>query len=228
MEYIEKVTKGYSKDYKTAKGKTKTTNPSLSIYLGAKTGFSADETVIIANKDYFYKLLDNSKPSEELELELDKIKKELETVNTKFLEESRINKELNLELSRIKETLETKDQELKTTETELNHKIELLTKDNGNLNEIRNNLEADKKELKTELETTKKELSNKDQELTIANHNLEKKSNKIESLNGAIIYYKDVIAKYRELNIFKRIFKYDVEKRLDKPQLIELENKTND
>ena len=67
MEYIEKVTKGYKKNYKTAGGKTKETKPSLSIYLGAKTGFSADETVIIANKEYFYNLLDNSKPTKEIE-----------------------------------------------------------------------------------------------------------------------------------------------------------------
>ena len=52
---------------------------------------------------------------------------------------------------------------------------------------------------------------------------LREKSNKIESLYGAIVYYKDVIAKYRELNIIKRIFKYDVEKELEKPQLIEME-----
>ena len=170
MEFIEKVTKGYKKNYKTAGGKTKETNPSLSIYLGAKTGFSADETVIIANRDYFYKLLDNSKPAKELEMELDSLKEELKQVNDNFLEQSRTIEELNLELSRIKEKLETKDQEL-----------------------------------------------------TSANKELREKSNKIESLYGAIVYYKEVIAKYRELNIIKRIFKYDVEKDLEKPQLIELE-----
>lgn len=170
MEYIEKVTKGYKKNYKTAGGKTKETNPSLSIYLGAKTGFSADETVIIANKDYFYNLLNNSKPAEEIELELDSLKEKLETSNNTILEQSRTIEELNLELSRIKEKLETKDQEL-----------------------------------------------------TSANKELREKSNRIESLYGAIVYYKDVIAKYRELNIIKRIFKYDVEKDLEKPVLIELE-----
>ena len=171
MEYIEKVTKGYSKDYKTAGGKTKKTNPSLSIYLGAKTGFSPNETVIIANKDYFYNLLDNSKPAEEIELELDRLKNELEIANNNVLEQSRTIEDLNLELSRIKEKLETKDQELTRVNTELREK-----------------------------------------------------SNRIESLYGAIVYYKDVIAKYRELNIFKRIFKYDVEKDLEKPNLIELDN----
>ena len=170
MEYIEKVTKGYKKNYKTAGGKTKETNPSLSIYLGAKTGFSPDETVVIANKEFFYNLLDNSKPAEELELELDSLKKELELANNQFLEQSRINEELNLELSRTKEKLETKDLELSS-----------------------------------------------------ANKKLGEKSDKIESLYGAIVYYKDVIARFRELNIIKRIFKYDVEKDLEKPQLIEME-----
>lgn len=170
MEYIEKVTKGYKKNYKTAGGKTKETNPSLSIYLGAKTGFSPDETVIICNKDYFYNLLNNSKPSKELELELDSLKNELEEANNNILEQSRTIENLNLELSRIKEKLETKDQELSNT-----------------------------------------------------NKELREKSNKIESLYGAIVYYKEVIAKYRELNIIKRIFKYDVEKDLEKPQLIEME-----
>ena len=91
MEFIEKVTKGYKKNYKTAGGKTKETNPSLSIYLGAKTGFSPNESVIIANKEYFYNLLDSSKPAKKLELELDSLKEELELVNNKFLEQSRIN-----------------------------------------------------------------------------------------------------------------------------------------
>ena len=170
MEYIEKVTKGYKKNYKTAGGKTKETNPSLSIYLGAKTGFSPDETVVISNKEFFYNLLNNSKPAEETELELDSLKEELKLVNDKFLEQSRINEELNLELSRTKQKLESKDQEL-----------------------------------------------------TSANKELREKSNKIESLYGAIVYYKDVIARFRELNIIKRIFKYDVEKDLEKPQLIEME-----
>lgn len=170
MEYIEKVTKGYKKEYKTAKGKTKETAPSLSIYLGAKTGFNPNETVIIANKEYFYKLLDNSKPNEELELELTNIKKELTSSKNDVLELSRINEELNLELSRTKERLEAKDLELTNTNKELRDK-----------------------------------------------------ANKIESLYGAIVYYKDVIAKYREANIFKRIIKYDVEKDLEKPQLIDLE-----
>ena len=170
MEYIEKVTKGYKKNYKTAGGKTKETNPSLSIYLGAKTGFSPNETVIIANRDYFYSLLDNSKPAEELELELDSLKEKLETANNKVLEQSRIIEELNLELSRTNERLDSKDQEL-----------------------------------------------------TSVNKELREKSNRIESLYGAIVYYKDIIARYRELNIFKRIFKYDVEKDLEKPNLIELE-----
>ncbi len=170
MEYIEKVIKGYKKEYLTANGKTKVTKPSLTIYLGAKTGFSPDETVIIANKDYFYNLLDSSKPAKETELELTSLKEELETVNNKILELSRTNKELNLELSRIKEKLDSKDKEL-----------------------------------------------------TGANKEIREKSNRIESLYGAILYYKEIIARYRELNIIKRIFKYDVEKDLEKPQLIELE-----
>lgn len=170
MEYfIEKEVKGYTKNYPTKKG-AKKTNPSLSIYLGAKTEFNPSETVVIANKDYFYKLLDNSNPTKETELELDQLKEELKLANNKVLEQSRINEELNLELSRIKDKLESKDLELSS-----------------------------------------------------ANKELREKSNKIESLYGAIVYYKDVIAKYRELNIFKRIFKYDVEKDLEKPQLIEME-----
>ena len=167
--YIEKEIKGYKKDYPTKKG-TKKTNPSLSIYLGAKTEFNPKEIVIISNKDYFYSLLDNSKPAEKMELALDSLKEELETANNTILEQSRTIEELNLELSRTKEKLETKDQEL-----------------------------------------------------TNANKDLREKSNKIESLYGAIVYYKDVIAKYREANIFKRIFKYNVEKDLEKPQLVELE-----
>ena len=78
-------------------------------------------------------------------------------------------------------------------------------------------------ELNLELSRTKEKLETKDQELTSANKDLREKSNKIESLYGAIVYYKDVIAKYREANIFKRIFKYNVEKDLEKPQLVELE-----
>ena len=170
MEYIEKVIKGYKKNYKTAGGKTKETNPSLSIYLGAKTGFSPNESVIIANKEYFYNLLDSSKPAKELELELDSLKEELDTANNTILEQSRTIEELNLELSRIKEKLDSKDKEL-----------------------------------------------------TSANKELREKSNRMESLYGAIVYYKDIIAKYREANIIKRIFKYNVEKDLEKPQLIELE-----
>lgn len=170
MEYIEKQVKGYSKDYKTAGGKTKKTNPSLSIYLGAKTNFTPNQTVIIAEKDYFYSLLNNEKPAKEIESKLADIEKELESSKNEVLELSRINEELNLELFRTKEKLETKDKELTNT-----------------------------------------------------NKELREKSNKIESLYGAIVYYKDIIARYRELNIIKRIFKYDVEKDLEKPQLIELE-----
>lgn len=220
MEYIEKKTKGYKKNYKTAKGKTKETNPSLSIYLGAKTGFSPDETVVIANKEYFYSLLDNSKPAEKMEIELDRIKEELTASNNKFLEQSRINKDINLELSRIKETLETKELELETTKKDLNHKIELLDKDNSNLKELKDNLDIANQELKEELKETKAKLDAKDSELT-------EKNNRVDSLLSAIIYYKDVIAKYRELNIFKRLFKYDVEKNLEKPNLIELELQDN-
>ena len=220
MEYfIEKEIKGYKKDYPTKKG-TKITNPSLSIYLGAKTEFNPKEIVVIANKDYFYSLLDSSKPAEELEIELDRIKEELTASNNKFLEQSRINNDINLELSRIKETLETKELELETTRKDLNHKIELLDKDNSNLKELKDNLDIANQELKEELKETKAKLDAKDSELT-------EKNNRVDSLLSAIIYYKDVIAKYRELNIFKRLFKYDVEKNLEKPNLIELELQDN-
>ena len=112
--------------------------------------------------------------------------------------EPELELELELELDSLKEELETANNKL----LEQSRIIE---------------------ELNLELSRTNERLDSKDLELTSVNKELREKSNRIESLYGAIVYYKDIIARYRELNIFKRIFKYDVEKDLEKPQLIELE-----